>query len=308
MRRRKTKVIAKRRQRRRRKALNRGVHPNSFQSTVIDLINEKKEAFAAAKELLSQNDDKVLRYVAIELRRCLEAVVYEKLWAYRNWIPAKVARTWQPPQAFKALLIVEPDAEKSKTIAIGPGGEPGNLQLGPFTVLGDDVRPKSAWLNKTWNKLGHFLHATWPFAPPSKKQNNDGGRAFFEEVLSSLEPFVLNNFTSAGANTTDFACLLCGALVKVSQRSLDITGKATCLACNAEFVAQKEGDNFIFNVDGPPWVCECKQEMFLPSSNLKLGYQFSCKNCSSRFELAEQIWGVRKIDEASLLSAQQTEV
>src|ERR1017187_1692533 len=115
-----------------------------------------KTRTAAASELLGRNDDAVLRYVALELRRCIEAVVYEKLVAYGDLIPAEAARTWQPPQAFKALLAVEPDADKTATIAIGPQTERAVPSSGPFTTLGVDLRPKAACLQKTWNKLGSF--------------------------------------------------------------------------------------------------------------------------------------------------------
>ena len=93
---------------------------------------EKREAFNAARELLSRNDDDVLRYVALELRRCIEAVVYEKLWGYHDWIPVDAARTWQPPQAFKALLVMEPDADKSASVAVGLQKDPGVPSAGPF--------------------------------------------------------------------------------------------------------------------------------------------------------------------------------
>lgn len=87
---------------------------------MADPTNEKVQAYKAATELLGRKDDAVLRYVALELRRCIEAVVYEKLVAYGDLIPADAARTWQPPQAFKALLAVEPGADKDAVIAIGP--------------------------------------------------------------------------------------------------------------------------------------------------------------------------------------------
>ena len=81
---------------------------------------EKREAWVRAKSLLSNEDDGALRSAALELRRCLEAVVYEKLWAYRDRIPADVARRWQPPQAFKALLLFEPDASHTRVVRIAP--------------------------------------------------------------------------------------------------------------------------------------------------------------------------------------------
>lgn len=45
-------------------------------------FEEKREAYVAAKALLQMQDEASLRYAALELRRCLEAVVYEKLNRY----------------------------------------------------------------------------------------------------------------------------------------------------------------------------------------------------------------------------------
>jgi hypothetical protein len=61
----------------------------------VDPNSEKRHAFDRAKDLLVRNDEDSIRYAVLELRRCLEAVVYEKLWAYRRRIPAEVARKWQ---------------------------------------------------------------------------------------------------------------------------------------------------------------------------------------------------------------------
>lgn len=41
----------------------------------MDPRHEKREAFKAAEDLLAKGDEAVLRYAALELRRCTEAVV-----------------------------------------------------------------------------------------------------------------------------------------------------------------------------------------------------------------------------------------
>jgi hypothetical protein len=143
----------------------------------MEPIIEKRQAFEAAQAMLSRGDDELLRYIARELRRCLEAVVYEKLRVYRDRIPADVARKWQPPQAFDALLLMEPDAEETSTICVTPEREPG-VPSGPSRTLGVDHRPGSAGLKKTYNKLGSLLHARWPFARPSQRTGPNGSREY----------------------------------------------------------------------------------------------------------------------------------
>jgi hypothetical protein len=65
---------------------------------------ENRKALKKAQELLASDDDSSLRHAALELRRCLEAVIYEKLFAYKDRFPADVARKWQPPQALSRFI------------------------------------------------------------------------------------------------------------------------------------------------------------------------------------------------------------
>jgi len=103
-------------------------------------MHDKWSAHRAARALLAQDEETVLRYAALELRTCIEAVVYEKLGSYREWLPIE-AQTWQPPQAFKALLNLEPDAAATRTIAIGPARALNAPPSEPLTMLGTDHRP-----------------------------------------------------------------------------------------------------------------------------------------------------------------------
>jgi hypothetical protein len=43
-------------------------------------MHDKWSADRAAHALLAQDEETVLRYAALELRTCIEAVVYEKAW------------------------------------------------------------------------------------------------------------------------------------------------------------------------------------------------------------------------------------
>src|SRR5450759_58286 len=103
-----------------------------FVSLHMEPTTEKRQALDRAIEMISRGDADELRYVALELRRCIEAVVYEKLWAYRDRFPAEVARKWQPPQAFRALLVMEPDAEHTKIVRFSKQIGPGIPSSGPF--------------------------------------------------------------------------------------------------------------------------------------------------------------------------------
>lgn len=95
---------------------------------------EKVAAYEAAVALLQNEGDENARYAALELRRCLEAVVYEKLKIYGALLPQASIQGWQPPKAFDALIAIEPRAQETATFAISLQAQP-NLETpspGPF--------------------------------------------------------------------------------------------------------------------------------------------------------------------------------
>ena len=189
--------------------------------------DEKHQALERAKTLLSSSCELDLRYAALELRRCIEAIVYEKLWAYRDRFPPDVARKWQPPQAFRALLVMEPDAEQTSVIRYARETEAGQKSPGPYRVLGTDYRFSSTWLIKTYNKLGSVLHASWPFSKNTSVNPVTNCREFLEKVYAELTPYVEKTFTSTIAVTVSFVCEECDTTVKANAKGLRSAGEIT---------------------------------------------------------------------------------
>ena len=107
-----------------------------------DPRTEKQLAYDAAAAMLARQDDDSLRYAAPELRRCIEAIVCEKLKIYDILLPDTSVHQWQPPQAFDALTAIEPGAEETYTYAIAPQKEFEKAAEGPYRAIGVDERPK----------------------------------------------------------------------------------------------------------------------------------------------------------------------
>jgi hypothetical protein len=259
----------------------------------MEPIDEKREALAKAKKLLAQNDNDVLMYAALELRRCLEAVVYEKLWAYRTRIPANAAQRWQPPQAFRALAAVEPDVARSSEIRFAEEQTLGGSPTAPLVQLGVDLRPKQPWLNKTYNKLGNMLHANWPYAPQTHAENPAKLRDYLNALVTELEPFVQRSFTTTFATTIDFVCSVCGERIIANAAGIEKNNEVTCLnpKCEARYRAEKKGDKFAFElVDILSAKCpDCGDPIRIPAHKLQIGYDFDCK-CGSSFRVSGQSW------------------
>lgn len=260
---------------------------------------EKQLSFQKAQQLLSEGDEHSLRHAALELRRCLEAVVYEKLWAYKDRIPADVARKWQPPQAFKALLVLEPDASKTSEFRFAREETFGVASSGPYQSLGTDHRPESGWLTRTYNKLGSHLHATWPFARNTYPQTIESTRDYLLKVINELEPFVTNTFTVTFAMTTKFSCTECNTTIEANAEVLADVGEIECLNpdCGCRYLVSRDGDTFLFKLDATYLDCaQCRASIRIPCHRLKLNFEFACPSCSARYKISTQHWGVTPLD------------
>jgi predicted RNA-binding Zn-ribbon protein involved in translation (DUF1610 family) len=263
----------------------------------VNSVTEKRDAYDRARDLLATSDDGVLRYVALELRRCIEAIVYEKLWAYRDRIPPDAAWKWQPPQAFRALLTMEPDAAQTAVLRFAPEDTPGGEVTQPFTTLGTDVRPSPGWLNKTYNKLGSLLHADWPYAQNAKKNEPEEVRLFLAKVANDVEPFVTRTFTSTLAVTVRFECAVCLQPIIANVAGLEKAAEVTCLdpACGARYFCTKEGNEFGFRLDATDADCpECGSLIRLPNNKLAIGLTFPCKECGSEFQITSNSWSFER--------------
>jgi hypothetical protein len=260
---------------------------------------EKREALKKAQEFLASEDDSSLRHAALELRRCLEAMVYEKLWAYKDRIPADAARKWQPPQAFRALLVLEPDAARTATYRSARESEFGVAPTGPYQTLGTDMRPEPGWLTRTYNKLGSLLHAAWPFARSQATTDPSATREYLRTVANQLEPFVTRTFTATFATITEFSCFECGATVKANAEALAEAGELECLNpdCGCRYSVTPEGDGFVFELDAEHWDCaQCGADIPIPSHRLKLDFEFSCSACTTRYKVCGQQWSISSVE------------
>ncbi|MBV8807334.1 MAG: hypothetical protein JO033_01555 [Acidobacteriaceae bacterium] len=248
-----------------------------------------QEAFTAATRLLNEQDDASLRYAALELRRCLEALVYEKLKTYRDVLPEGSVSRWQPPQAFEALIEIEPEAQETYTFAVAPETEPGKLSGAPFQQIGVDERPNAKWIKKTWHSLGSHLHAEWPFATSKKAQESP--RPFLEKTLADLEPLANNSFSGTMNNVVEFSCQGCEERVKVLLKAIEAKHHAACLTCGLRYRAEKVDDGWMFYPDEPPFNCDsCGNKTYVASGRVKVGYEFPCRSCGRKFVIVRSDW------------------
>ena len=119
---------------------------------------DKRACMERAEALLAALKPENVRYAALELRLCIEALTYEKLRSFSSVIPQSVLETWKPPQAVKALLEFEPMADQSFTLYAGVEEEYGK-PAPTMQFIGQHNSLRLKWLRKHYHRPGNLLHA-----------------------------------------------------------------------------------------------------------------------------------------------------
>ena len=250
----------------------------------------KREHFRLAQEHLGSGEDSRLIYAALELRLCIEEIVYAKLKTYAKRLPESIMRRWQPPQALKALLDIEPGADQNFTLRIAREVEPG-VPGTDWQHMGDHRTVSLEWLKKNYNKLGSYLHATMPFVPPKYpyQVELERRRESLMSIAEDLKPAVASSMDAALAMVVTFDCGACECTVACNEEGVEKTRKAVCLNpdCGVEHQVLRDDDGeWLFRVPTVQVKCHlCSTYFWVQEHRLKLGVQVSCSNCDANFRV-----------------------
>jgi hypothetical protein len=255
----------------------------------------KTECIDRARSLIATGDEVSLRYAALELRMCMELITYEKLRTYSSMIPESVLKKWQPPQAVKALLEFEPDADKSYILSFGR--QPGlGLPAESMTVLGEHKSLSRGWLRTHYNKMGSILHAQ---AKASVLADGTKRKAYLEQVVSELEEVISSRINGSGMRTVfSSECERCDGRVVVNSAAAKNTGRAVCFnpECKAGYTITTADDwsTCEFLLVQSEFACiECDTPIYLPTHELAIGRSFRCGNCKAMHKLnSEWVYGI----------------
>jgi hypothetical protein len=256
---------------------------------------DKRSCMARAEALLSDPTSANLRYAALELRLCIEALTYEKLCSFATIIPESVLNTWQPPQAVKALLEFEPDADQSFYIRIGQQGALG--QPAPqMRFVGQHNSLRLQWLRKHYNKLGNLLHA--PSVQGSSSPNADNLTKYLAGVVADLRPPLASSILGGSIRSVySFTCSECGSPVVCNARVAAASHKAVCFnpQCKAEYYAtvSPEGQP-TFDLMATSFECtgtDCAGTMRMENRKLNIGVELQCPVCALKHVIVELQWG-----------------
>ena len=245
--------------------------------------HEARRALSRAKALLAQGDDQVLRYVALELRLTLEAIVYDRLHDYRRDVPPSVYEKWQPPKVLKLLLEIDPRAGTPQTVKITRARAP--AEDDPHATVFFEQPIGQATLKDNYDALGSYLHF-----PTLKQLSEKRGPDFLrlrrrcEALVVELDPVVTPAKTSFIMGTfAHCPCFRCGADMR--KRLPDVAGQfpATCVACGADhLVLFEQGVEAQWTTNAFPAPCahgDCDGLHRIFPDEIRQDFQWTCEAC-----------------------------
>lgn len=268
---------------------------------------DKWSCLERARKLLAAKDDDLLRYACLELRLCIEAIIYQKLEIYRPYVPGTVFLRWQPNLALKTLLQFEPDADEDFTVWVSPEAGPGTPG-GDWICLGQHRTVKLSWLNKNYNKLGSYLHARMENSEGVETAENLSAiRMDMDRMLVELEPVVNSEMVGAPlATRIEFKCQACEQKSSVNIGVLRKTGKAICTnpQCGAEYNASEDAERgWQFKLTMTSFTClKCEKINFLESRGIDVGTRFKCNRCGEVHLVTAGEWKYERVAEVGKTS------
>lgn len=196
-----------------------------------------------AKSFIAVGDETSLRHACLELRFCIESIVYQKLRKVGKELPPSVYRTWQPPKALKLLMSFEPRADQDMTIDVCLNSVNG-APSGEWMRIGEYKMFSVKWLSKSYNKLGKLLHLTSLLETESPPEIT---ALAVQEIVEEIERVSSADMVMTINSITVFTCDLCGSDMYASTAQIETGAVVECYkdSCGAKHnVTTIDADHF----------------------------------------------------------------
>jgi len=265
----------------------------------IDYHPEVRSSLANAKELLS-SDPESLKFIALELRRCIEGIVYNDIQSYpKDCLPAGVFTSWQPDRVVNYILSVDPNYLDNGVLILAPQGHiidtEGELQLDKLKDLGSGMPEE--WrkftqsnldrkiTKKMYHGLGSILHV------PTIKQHQNGIKkekqlTLCKSVAAAVEERMSANLGPVALwGNLSHECISCGIpnVFHVLKTVVPTEQVFSCIGqgCKAQYAAvETEPDTFDIRPWGQSSECgSCGEWYIIWESEIRLANKVKCKSC-----------------------------
>ncbi|HBY85597.1 MAG TPA: hypothetical protein DEO86_06955 [Colwellia sp.] len=246
----------------------------------------KKESHLHRAELLLDSENTTDHvYACLELRFCIEAIVYQKLLHGIKNIPSSIVETWQPQKAVKMLSEIDELTTGDCKIEFNLTKKDTPPKDG-WLLLGEQKIPPVKWLAKNYNKLGNFLHLVEP-----KKAQNEEVREIKETIspiAEQLKEYVKGDLVLTINNIEINQCPVCHQdfAFATNQVKHGHTRKCSNFKCGALFTANIDAPSkkITFTFKTYDVACQkCEQTIVIPEEKIRNLDKFSCSNCHSQY-------------------------
>jgi hypothetical protein len=242
------------------------------------------EGLGRAKALIEKGDEHSLRYACLELRLCLEKIVYRQLSQYGDVVPGSTVRTWQPDQLLRLLSSFDPIGTQAGEMSFALE-DPQSKDPKEWHTLGAVNLIPWGVFRGFYQKLGSYLHMPKPKSG-SKKSTPLSAEVLAEivegvkEVTKATAIFAMKAVVSAQCD--------CGRTVHVGQTEFDDGRLVVCgnTECNAIYIKERneEGVEVLTRKHGINFNCElCNAAV--PVAQDRIWAPVRCLNCSARYRL-----------------------
>lgn len=248
-------------------------------------IYDKELHLNRAMALLKSNSETDHIYACLELRFCIEAIVYQKLLHGIDGLPNSIIETWQPNKALKMLTEFDSLTGSNCVVEINLSNAKEPPKDG-WLFLGEQKLPPVRWLNKNYNKLGSFLH----LVEPKKAAVADSTDVISEvlKIAEQLKKYINTNFLISFKGVDIRKCPVCEqdiafSLLKVKDGEVR---KCSNHRCRALFTVKvdKTNNKVTFNCNTYDIKCQCcNGSIIIPESTIRNLDVFDCGSCGSKY-------------------------
>lgn len=255
-----------------------------------------RACLARAKTEIGSGDPDRLKYAALELRFAMEAVTYDRAFAFRDEIPPEEYKTWQPRKLMQVLHAIDPKIGMTATIRIGIQDDV-NTPAPPerMRTIGTDVVLTLADLKEHYDAIGSYLHMPSlgnileSKAPDLGKLRKrcEGAVTLIEHVLSSQ----VFNSTIGNFSLLDH-CMNDDCRKPVRKRIPSGTDvlETQCFECKAEYTVTCQADGKVLwrpklqEVQCPTEGCDSSMKLW--PHEVRPGVHWKCAGCGQQNEIA----------------------
>tara|TARA_R110001606_G_scaffold3844_7_gene18611 strand:- start:12999 stop:13808 length:810 start_codon:yes stop_codon:yes gene_type:complete len=248
-------------------------------------VYDKVSHFERAKELLCSESEINHIYACLELRFCIEAIVYQKLLHGIDSIPNTIIEEWRPNKALKMLKEIDEFADGNLSLSINS-----SISITPpidgWLKLGDQKLPKTVqWLAKSYNTLGNLLHLKQPSKITQKNKKNIIDT--ITPIMDELEQLIQGNLVISlkNNNIKINSCPVCKEEFFFDTKKINNEDLIRCKnhQCHAIFIAHKDKSQKItFKYNTFDIKClSCNQLMIIEEKKIRDLEVITCNHCCS---------------------------